>query len=164
MHIYKPRPGSYNNSHSQWSTLHRADYVIHLQRSPHATNKTFNQPENYSYQVVYDGTERAMSEQWWKVCRSQRVSKWWAGVTRSSLHCHYCVHALCSTHTDTHAHTHTHTTHTQLQDRQMHPYKNRQKLSVWGKCAHVKRATLVHVIQRLVAPAAVQQSCAFLCS
>lgn len=26
---------------------------------------------------------------------------WWAGVTRSSLHCHYCVHTQSRKHTNT---------------------------------------------------------------
>lgn len=29
------------------------------------------------------------------------VLMWWAGVTRSSLHCHYCVHTQSRKHTNT---------------------------------------------------------------
>lgn len=42
-------------------------------------------------------------------CGSQRVSMWWAAVIRSSVLCHYCVHALSSVHTHLHTYTHIHT-------------------------------------------------------
>lgn len=110
VYTHKPVTVSDNKLQGQWSRqqiksavieLHcqitrRAQYVIHLRRPSHITCKTFNHNENYGYWVLCDSSERVMSEQWWKVCGSQRVSMWWARVIRSSLHCHYCVHALSS--------------------------------------------------------------------
>lgn len=73
--------------------------MTHRQRAPHAVRKSFNHTKNNGYQVLHDSRERAMSERWQKVCGSWHVSMWWAGVTRSSLHCHYRVHAASSIYT-----------------------------------------------------------------
>lgn len=67
---------------------------MHMPRAPFALHKTLQITRTITA-IKFDMTAergRWVSNSRKCVRGSQHVRMWWAGVIRSSLHCHYCVH------------------------------------------------------------------------